>query len=50
MGEDAVRRLNLERDGWVASAIRGLGGIEQRPDALPRSLRLGDALPCVAGP
>ena len=44
MGEDAVRRLNLERDGWVASAIRGLGGIEQRPDALPRSLRLGDAL------
>ena len=44
MGEDAVRRLGLERDSWVASTIRGLGGIEQRPNALPRSLRLGDAL------
>src|SRR5262249_21231579 len=43
MSEDAVRRLNLERDSWVASAIRGLGGIEERPNALPRSLRLGDA-------
>jgi hypothetical protein len=41
MGDDVVRRLGLERDGWVASAVRGLGGIEQRPNALPRSLRLG---------
>ncbi len=41
MGEDVVRRLGLERDGWVASIIRGIGGIEQRPNALPRSLRLG---------
>jgi hypothetical protein len=41
MGEDVVRRLGIERDGWVASAVRGLGGIEQRPNALPRSLRLG---------
>jgi hypothetical protein len=41
MGEDAVRRLGLERDTWVESAVRGLGGIEQRPNALPRSLRLG---------
>jgi hypothetical protein len=41
MSEEAVRRLGLARDGWVASTIRGLGGYEQRPNALPRSLRLG---------
>jgi predicted aspartyl protease len=44
MGEDVVRRLGLERDSWVASAVRGLGGIEQRPNALPRSLRLGSVV------
>ncbi len=44
MGEDVVRRLGLERDSWVASAVRGIIGIEQRPNALPRSLRLGDVL------
>jgi hypothetical protein len=43
MGEDVVRNLGLERDGWVASIIQGVGGIEQRPNALPRSLRLGTA-------
>jgi Aspartyl protease len=41
MGDDVVRRLGLARDGWVASTVRGLGGYEQRPNALPRSLRLG---------
>ena len=41
MGEDEVRRLGLERDGWVASIIQGIAGIQQRPNALPRSLRLG---------
>ena len=41
MSEDAVRRLGLQRDGWVASTILGLGGYEDRPNALPRSLRLG---------
>ena len=41
MGEDVVRRLGIERDGWVASAIRGISGIEQRQNALPRSLLLG---------
>jgi hypothetical protein len=41
MSEEAVHRLGLERDGWVASTVRGLGGYEQRPNALPRSLRLG---------
>jgi hypothetical protein len=43
MGEDVVRRLGLERDGWVASIVRGIAGIEQRPNALPRSLKLGAA-------
>lgn len=43
MGEDVVRQLGLERDGWVASAVRGIAGIEERPNALPRSLRLGRA-------
>lgn len=42
MGEDVVRRLGIARDSWVASAVRGIGGIEERPNALPRSLRLGD--------
>ena len=41
MGEDVVRRLGVERDSWVASTVRGLAGIEERPNALPRSLRLG---------
>jgi hypothetical protein len=37
-----VKRLGVARDGWVASVIRGVGGLQQRPNALPRSLRLGD--------
>src|SRR5690349_8266813 len=41
VAEDAVRRLGLERDSWVTSAVRGIAGIEERPNALPRSLRLG---------
>jgi len=41
MGEAVVRQLGLERDSWVASAVRGIAGIEERPNALPRSLRLG---------
>jgi hypothetical protein len=36
-----VRRLGLERDHWVTSTILGIGGLQQRPNALPRSLRLG---------
>lgn len=41
MGEDVVRQLGLERDSWVATAMRGIGGVQQRPNALPRSLSLG---------
>ena len=44
MGEDVVRQLGLERDGWVASLVLGIGGYEERPNALPRSLRLGDVI------
>ncbi len=44
MSEDAVHRLDLERDQWVATTIRGVGGVQQRPDALPRSLRLGTTI------
>lgn len=41
MSEPAVRALGVERSGWVASAIMGIAGGTQRPDALPRSLSLG---------
>ena len=41
MSEAAVHRLGLERDGWVASTTLGIGGYEERPNALPHSLRLG---------
>lgn len=39
--EDAVRRLDLARDEWVGTTMRGVGGIESRPNADPRSLTLG---------
>ena len=42
MGEDVVRQLGVARDTWVASTVLGIGGYEERPNALPRSLRLGD--------
>src|SRR5690348_14943152 len=41
MSEQAVRALGVERSGWVASAIMGIAGGTQRPDALPRSLTIG---------
>jgi predicted aspartyl protease len=39
--EDAVHRLGLARDEWVGTTMRGIGGIESRPNADPRSLTLG---------
>jgi hypothetical protein len=39
--EAAVRRLNLARDAWVGTTMSGVGGIESRPNADPRSLTLG---------
>ena len=44
MGEDVVRQLGVARDTWVASTVLGIGGYEERPNALPRSLRLGSVL------
>jgi predicted aspartyl protease len=41
MGEDVVRQLDVARDTWVASTVLGVGGYEERPNALPRSMRLG---------
>src|SRR5579859_4942608 len=37
MGENVVRQLGLARDSWVASTVFGIGGYENRPNALPRS-------------
>jgi hypothetical protein len=37
----AVQRLALARDEWVGTTMRGVGGIESRPNADPRSLTLG---------
>ena len=39
--EEAVHHLNLARDEWVGTTMHGLGGIESRPNADPRSLTLG---------
>jgi len=37
----AVQRLDLKLDQWVATRMRGIGGIVEHPNALPRSLTLG---------
>ena len=34
----AVQRLNLARDEWVSTRMRGVGGIVEHPNANPRSL------------
>ena len=39
--EAAVRRLGLDRDSWVGTTIQGIGGIDRRANADPRSLSLG---------
>ena len=39
--QEAVQRLVLARDEWVGTTMRGVGGIETRPNADPRSLKLG---------
>ena len=36
----AVQRLGLARDQWVGTTMRGIGGIDRRPNANPRSLSL----------
>jgi hypothetical protein len=39
---EAVRRLGLASDEWVATTMRGVGGIVEHPNADPHSLALGD--------
>lgn len=38
---EAAQRLGLARDQWVGTTMSGVGGIERRPNADPRSLSLG---------
>lgn len=38
---EAVRRLNLARDQWVGTTMSGIGGIDRRANADPRSFSLG---------
>jgi hypothetical protein len=41
VSEAAVQRLGLARDQWVGTTMGGIGGVDRRPNALPRSLSLG---------
>ncbi len=41
VSKDAVRKLDLALDEWVATTMRGVGGVERNRNALPRSLTLG---------
>lgn len=38
---EAVHRLGLASDEWIATTMRGVGGIVEHPNADPRSLALG---------
>ena len=38
---DAVARFALELDEWTATTMRGIGGLERRRNANPRSITLG---------
>jgi hypothetical protein len=38
---EAVQRLGLARDQWVGTTLSGVGGVDRRPNADPRSLSLG---------
>ena len=38
---DAVARLGLARDEWVGTTLKGIGGVERLPNALPSSISLG---------
>ncbi len=43
---EAAQRLGLLRDQWVGTTMGGIGGVDRRPNADPRSLSLG-GLPLV---
>jgi hypothetical protein len=36
----AVRRLNVTRDEWAATTMGGIGGVDRRPNANPKTLGL----------
>jgi predicted aspartyl protease len=38
---EAVDRFNLALDEWTATTMRGVGGIERRRNAVPRTVELG---------
>jgi predicted aspartyl protease len=38
---DAVSRFNLALDEWTSTTLRGVGGVERRRNADPRSVELG---------
>jgi Aspartyl protease len=38
---EAAQRLGLARDQWVGTTMGGIGGVDRRPNADPRSLSLG---------
>ena len=40
VSEAAAQRLGLARDTWVGTTMSGIGGIQTRPDALPKSISL----------
>ena len=41
LSRGAVQRLGLRLDEWVATTMRGVGGVERHRNALPDSLSLG---------
>lgn len=41
VSEAAAQRLGLRRDQWVGTTMGGIGGVDRRPNALPRSFSLG---------
>jgi len=38
---EAIERLGLARDPWIGTTMSGIGGIDRRPNADPRSFSLG---------
>jgi Aspartyl protease len=38
---EATQHLRLARDPWVSTTMRGVGGVERLPNAVPESLTLG---------
>lgn len=39
--EAAARRVDVARDEWIGTTMQGIGGVDRRPNADPRSFTLG---------